>query len=106
MDKEYIISQLSDWLSDPLELGRRPSKVEYVKSFTYEGGSECHILKFRTELLDKWKLGIVSPSGTYSEMKEFSDETAEDDAREILSMLQDYWIHVADTLKPVTEDVE
>lgn len=101
---EDMKAELSDWLSDPAELGRKPSKIEYVKSVKDEDDIECHIFKFRTELLDPWKLGIVSESGTFSEMQSFKEETAEQDALEILNMLKEYWKRMAATLAPLPNE--
>ena len=36
-------------------------------------------------------MGIVSDSGTFSEMKEFDLVTHLEDAKELLEILKDYW---------------
>lgn len=98
---EEMKEELATWLSDPAELGKRPSKIEFVKTIQDTDKTECHIFKFKTELLDPWKLGIVSESGVFSEMQAFDEAKAEADALEILNMLKNYWKHMAATLKPI-----
>ena len=63
--------ELENWLSDPDELGRKPARIEYTNHFKDEDGIECIIFKFKKSIVGKWLLGIVSESGTFSEMKEY-----------------------------------
>ncbi|MCM1089843.1 MAG: DUF4261 domain-containing protein [Butyrivibrio sp.] len=97
-DKSKIdnaVSQLEEWLSDPRELGKKPSKVEYVESFEDEDGISCMIFKFKKSMLSKWLLGIVSDSGVFSDMKEFDEGRARQDAEECLTFLKNYWKNLA-----------
>ena len=80
--------ELEIWLADPHELGRKSAKVEY--SFE-DDGIQCLIFRYKKSLLGKWLLGIVSDSGTFSEMREYRPETARQDAQALLDTLKNYW---------------
>ena len=67
------MEELEDWLSDPSELGKKPTKIEYTNAFADEDGINCLVFKYKKNLLGKWLLGIVSESGTFSEMGEYND---------------------------------
>ena len=66
------MEELENWLADPAELWRKPAKIEYTASFEDEDGIKCMIFKFKKSFFGKWLLGIVSESGTFSEMKEYN----------------------------------
>lgn len=83
--------ELEKWLSDPHELGKKPSKIEYTNSFEDEDGIKCMIFKYKRNIFGKWLLGIVSESGTFSEMQEYNRNSEIEDAQKILSMLKNYW---------------
>ena len=87
--------ELEKWLSDPHELGHKPSKIEYTNLFEDEDGIKCMIFKYKKSFLGKWLLGIVSESGTFSEMKEYNKDTEMEDAKKILKMLKKYWKEMA-----------
>lgn len=59
--------ELSNWLSDSNELGKKPSKIEYINSYEDEDGIKCIIFKYKKNTLGKWLVGIISESGTFSE---------------------------------------
>ena len=77
MNNEIVnaMEELENWLADPSELGRKPTKIEYTASFEDEDGIKCMIFKFKKSFFGKWLLGIVSESGTFSEMKEYNSST-------------------------------
>ena len=81
-------SQMEAWLADPRELGRKPVNT---LSFIDEDGIQCHIFRYKKSLLSKWWLGIVSDSGTFSEMREYHQETQVEDARHTLQLLKAIW---------------
>ena len=83
--------ELENWLSDPQELGKKPVKIEYANSFEDEDGIRCIIFKYKKNILGKWLLGIVSESGTFSEMKKYNQKSEIEDAKQILKMLKNYW---------------
>lgn len=87
--------ELEGWLSDPHELGCKPAKIEYTNSFVDEDGIRCMIFKYKKAILGKWLLGIVSESGTFSEMQEYNKDTEIEDAKKILDMLKNYWRELA-----------
>ncbi|WP_298021423.1 hypothetical protein [uncultured Dysosmobacter sp.] len=89
------MAELENWLSDPHELGHKPNKVEYTNKFEDEDGISCMIFKFKTSLFGKWYLGIVSESGTFSEMKAYDQKSEIEDAKAILTMLKNYWKDMA-----------
>lgn len=81
--KEAIL-ELENWLSDPRELGHKPAKIEYTNSFTDEDGIKCMIFKYKKSILGKWLLGIVSESGTFSQMRKYNKNTEIEDAKKLL----------------------
>lgn len=83
--------ELENWLSDPNELGHKPSKIEYTASFEDEDGIKCMVFKYKKSLLGKWLLGIVSESGTFSEMQQYDKNSEIADAKKMLEMLKNYW---------------
>lgn len=72
---------LEDWLSDPHELGRKPYKINYTNMFEDEDGIRCFIYKYKKHIFSKWCLGIVSDSGTFSEMLEYKRENEIEDSK-------------------------
>ena len=95
---EQAKEKLSEWLSDFRELGQKPAKIEYTNSFE-EGEISCMIFKYKKTLLGKWMLGIVSDSGTFSEMKEYHKETEIEDAKKIIKLLKEIWQRQAKELE-------
>ncbi len=91
--------ELKNWLSDSHELGKKPSKIEYTTSFEDEDGIRCMIFKYKKNILGKWLLGIVSESGTFSEMREYNPKTEIEDAKKILEMLKNYWKEMANKMQ-------
>ena len=83
--------ELENWLSDPNELGHKPKMVEYANSFEDEDGIKCMIFRYKQSIFGEWLLGIVSESGTFSEMQKYNQDTEIEDAKKILEMLKNYW---------------
>ena len=98
MNNEIVnaMEELENWLADPAELGRKPAKIEYTASFEDEDGIKCMIFKFKKSFFGKWLLGIVSESGTFSEMKEYNSATETEDAKALLHILKEYWKKMAE----------
>lgn len=98
MNNEIVnaMEELENWLADPSELGRKPAKIEYTASFEDEDGIKCMIFKFKKSFFGKWLLGIVSESGTFSEMKEYNSSTETEDAKALLHILKEYWKKMAE----------
>jgi len=96
MNNEIVnaMEELEKWLADPAELGRKPAKIEYTASFEDEDGIKCMIFKFKKSFFGKWLLGIVSESGTFSEMKEYNSATcsAKSQQKGIRTVAGDSWL--------------
>ena len=41
------MEELEDWLSDPSELGKKPTKIEYTNAFADEDGINCLVFKYK-----------------------------------------------------------
>lgn len=76
------------WLSEPANLGKKPSIIEYTNRFEDKDGIKCIIFKYKKNRFSKWLLGIVSESGLFSEMKEYNKKTEIEDATRIIEMLK------------------
>ena len=51
-------------------------------------------------------LGIVSDSGTFSEMKEYHKETEIEDAKQIIKLLKEFWQRQAKELEQKKKEDE
>lgn len=91
--------KMEEWLLHPNELGKKPSKLEYTNSFIDEFEDTCYIFKFKKNTLSKWTLGIVSESGTFSNMQKYSKRTEIKDAKEMLEVIKNYWKEQAKNIK-------
>lgn len=85
------IDEFQNWLSHPNELGHKAFKIEYTSQFIDEDGIKCLIFKYKKTFFGSWLLGIVSDSGTFSEMLAYKADTEIQDAKQILEMLKQYW---------------
>ena len=47
---------------------RNRPRLEYTNAFADEDGINCLIFKYKKNAFGKWLLGIVSESGTFSEI--------------------------------------
>lgn len=93
-----------NWLAHPQELGRTPAKIECAKTFDlYE--QRYYIFKYKKNAVGKWLLGVcggyedgaMEHSGhVFSEMKEYREETALEDATAIVEMIRSYWMEQAE----------
>ena len=94
---------MAEWLSDPHELGKKPSKIECVGDFELH---EMHyyIFRFKTGLLSQWLVGVsggyegdtLEPCGhTFSDMKKYSAATAQNDCIEMIERIRAYWMEQA-----------
>jgi len=85
------INKMCRWLEHPSELGKKPYAIKLTNEFKYLDDAICYILKYKKDINGKWLLGIVSDSGTFSEMQEYHLETEIKDSKIILQKLIDYW---------------
>ena len=79
------------WLSNERELGGPSARVEFVSAFTDADDVRCAIYKYKKSRFDRWLLGITSERGTFSEFREYREECAQEDARELLERLKTFW---------------
>lgn len=91
------------WLEDPHELGKRPHKIELSGEFDLHG-MHYYIFRFKPGMFSKWLVGVsggfegddLEPCGhTYSEMKEYTAENAQQDCVEMVEMIRAYWMEQA-----------
>lgn len=98
---ERAKNKLEEWLADARELGKKPIKIEHTTSFVDEDGIRCYVFKYKKSLLSPWWLGIVSDSGTFSEMKVYHKDSEIEDAKHILNLLKEIWEKTAANLKNI-----
>ena len=93
------MANMREWLSDPQELGKAPSKMECAGQFEYREMT-YYIFKFKTGLLGKWLLGVCGgfeddepePCGhTYSEMQPYNEAAAQQDCIKMIDKIVAYW---------------
>ena len=92
-----------EWLLDPQELGKKPSKIEFVKKFELH---EMHyyIFKFKASVLGPWLICVsggyegddLVPCGhTFSDMKKYNETTAQNDCIDMIERIRAYWMQQA-----------
>lgn len=96
---EYATKNMIEWLSHPSELGHKPAKIIFCDTFILDD-LKYYIFKYKDKLVGKWLLGVsggysgdelITSGHTYSEMKEFKEETAINEAKELVEMVKSYW---------------
>ena len=92
-----------NWLAHPHELGKMPYKIELAGEFDLHG-LHYYIFRFKPGLLSKWLVGVsggfeedaLEPCGhTFSDMKEYRAETAQNDCMEMVEIIRAYWMERA-----------
>ena len=87
---EKYKKDLEAWLEDFRELGHKPFKTEYTKSFEYGQGKKCYIFKYKKSIFGKWFLGIAGDMGTYSKIdEEYKKDTETEAAKDTLRILSE-----------------
>lgn len=92
-----------EWLSHPHELGKAPAKIECAGSFDLH---EMHyyMFKYKKGLLGKWLLGVCGGydgdelehcGHVFSNMSEYNESTALEDAKQMVEMIRSYWMEQA-----------
>lgn len=89
-----------EWLSHPQELGKAPAKIECAGTFDlYE--MRYYIFKYKKSLIGKWLLGVCGGyegdslencGHVFSEMEEYHESTAVEQATAIVEMIRAYWM--------------
>lgn len=94
---------LTQWLSHPQELGKAPAKMECAGSFELHD-LKYYMFKYKKNFLGKWLLGVCGGyegdslehcGYVFSEMKEYKEATAVEDANAMVEMLRAYWMEQA-----------
>lgn len=88
-------AEVVEWLKHPNELGKKPSKIEYVKNFTDEDGVHCLIFRFKTGLFSPWLMAIHSDSGIFSEQEKYDEANDIAQATKMVTYLKQYWKNIA-----------
>ncbi len=103
LQQEAAKAAMIKWLANPAELGKPPKKIECAGEFELHG-LIYYVYKFKAGVFGKWLVGV---SGGYeagglehcghvfSEMEEFSPETAQQKAIALVEMLREYWMEQA-----------
>ncbi len=103
MNKEQFnvaLKAMIDWLSDPHELGKKPTKIECAGEFDF---NEMHyyIFKFKVGLFGKWLVGVcggfedgdLEPCGhIFSDMQEYNETTAQNDCIAMIEKIMAFWM--------------
>lgn len=97
--KQSALEAMLNWLEDPRELGKKPAKIECVKEFQYDE-MKYYIFKYKKSALGKWLLGVsggfeedsLEECGhTFSEMKEYDESSAVEDATALIETVKEFW---------------
>ena len=106
MNKEQLnaaTEAMIEWLAHPAELGKAPAKIECSGEFDFH---EMHyyIFKYKKSALGEWMLGVCGgyeDDGTehcghvFSEMKEYHEASAEEDAIALVEYVREYYMNLA-----------
>lgn len=103
MQKNAAKEEMINWLSHPQELGKAPAKIECAKEFDLHD-MHYYIFKYKKNMLGKWLLGVCGGyeddstehcGHVFSDMKEYNDATAIEDATALVEMIRSYWMEQA-----------
>ena len=115
MNKEQLnaaTESMTEWLAHPAELGKVPAKIECAGEFDLH---ELHyyIFKYKKSALGKWLLGVCGgyeDDGTehcghvFSEMEEFDEENAVEQATALVEYVRQYYMDRAKELEERKEN--
>lgn len=106
---EHAKEAMIKWLSHPDELGKPPVKIEIAETFIYDDMT-YYILRFKTKAWrGKWYVGVCGGyegnsaehcGHVFSEMHEYRQLTAKDEAIRMIEMLKSYWAEQEETSEP------
>lgn len=100
---QAALNDMTNWLADPHELGRKPFKTEQAGEFDLHG-MHYYIFRFKPGLFSGWYTGVsggyegddTQPCGhTFSRMQPYHAETAQSDCIEMVEMIRAYWMEQA-----------
>ena len=103
MNKEQLKAAqaaMEEWLSDPQELGKKPSKIECAGEFDLH---EMHyyIFKYKTGILGKWLVGVCGGyedddlehcGHIYSNRTEYNEASAKKECIDMVEKIRAYWM--------------
>lgn len=91
------LESMTDWLAHPMELGKAPAEIECAGSFeAYE--MTYYIYKYKRESGGEWLIGVSGDyedggldncGHTFSEMEEFDESNAEEQARTLVDNVRE-----------------
>lgn len=93
-----------EWLSDPNELGKAPSKIECTKEFDLYD-LHYYVFRFKKSLFGDWLLGVCGgyePEASehcghvFSNMEKYNERTAIEDSKIIVEKIRAYWMQQAE----------
>lgn len=91
------------WLANPHELGKVPAKIELAGEFDLHD-MHYYFFKYKKSLLGKWLLGVCGGyegntldhcGHIFSEMSEYNEKTAEQNAIKMVERIRAYWMEQA-----------
>lgn len=100
---EAATKAMVEWLSHPQELGKAPAKIECAGDFE-QHEMRYYIFKYKKWPLGKWLLGVCGGyegeelehcGHVFSEMKEYNESRAVEDASAMVEMIRSYWMEQA-----------
>ena len=103
MSKEQLRAAekaMSDWLSHPNELGKKPFQLDCTKEFDLHG-LHYYIFRFKEKMLGEWKLSVCGGyednslehcGHIFSDYKKYNEKTALEEAIEIVESIRAYWM--------------
>lgn len=96
-----------EWLSDPQELGRAPSKIEYAKEFDLHD-LHYYIFKFKKGLFGDWLLGVCGGyeaeelehcGHVFSNFEKYDEQTCIEVSQKMVEDIRNYWMQQAELQK-------
>lgn len=113
---EHAKEAMIKWLSHPDELGKAPVKIEIAETFSYDDMT-YYILRFKTKAWNgKQYVGVCGGykgdsmehcGHVFSEMHEYRQLTAKDEAIRMIEMLKAYWNEQHEASEPeASEDAK
>lgn len=95
---------MTEWLSHPQELGKAPVKIECTGDLELNGMT-YYLFRYKKNALGKWLLGVCGGyekdelehcGHVFSEMEEYSEDTAVEKAAAMVEKIRAYWIEQAE----------
>lgn len=111
VQRKAALESMREWLSHPAELGKPPAKIECAGEFDLH---EMHyyIFKFKKSLLSpQWLIGVCGGyegnslehcGHVFSKLEPYNPDTAEQDAKEIVEDMRQYYMKLAEDLEKST----